>query len=119
VSDLDLGDGGFHNLEATIANLLVTGKNFKIGDRTFRVDGVLRGSVSDLDRPLVPLIVHRCDGRPTYTGIPPWCALEALARLQRRIGVTCKGDWKIGFYEDPERDERSPLVTSFQLERVR
>lgn len=117
--DVDLGGGGFHNLEADIANLLVTGKHFKIGPRTFRVDSVLRGSVSDLDRALVPLIVHRCENRPSYTGIPPWCALEAIAQLQRRLGVSCHGDWKMGFYEDPERDERSPLVVSFQLERVR
>ena len=78
------------NIEREVADLVVSGREFNVGRRRFRVRRLHRGSMSNVSAEVIPLICRRADG-----------------------------GYVLGLYEDPERDPRSPLLAAFELERVR
>lgn len=120
------GDGALETLDPeSMARMTAIGRTFKMTSvlhglefrREFEVVSVIRGAVAALDHPVIPAIAHRCHPEGKFSLRPPWCGFEFVAR---RDGVlrNCPGEWKIGFYEDPEIDDRGPLLAELELRRV-
>ena len=89
MTDPTVGEGGFQSVDGEIANLVVTGKEFDVGPRRFKVKRVLRGSVSDIDALVIPIF------RDKGGGI-----------------------WHLGLYRDPDVEPQSSLIVAFELQRV-
>ena len=114
----------------TMVDALAIGRVFPIG-RTpenprgiaeFEVKAVLRGSLGDAVGDLIPQFRHLCEMRDG------WHFPGGFTCARMRRGLSCKGPWKMGLYQDPairmaESDEWEKidvsLVCALLLARVR
>lgn len=87
---LDDNDSFPNQITRDLADLVVSGREFDVGRRRFKVKQVVRGHMSDVGGQCIPLVRQHADGH-----------------------------WYLGLYEDPEVHPNSPLRVALQLERVR
>ena len=73
-----------------LADMLSRGREFNAGHKRFRVQRVLRGSMSRVHGNVIP-----------------------------RIQEVKPGQWKLGLYAVPEYDPQSHLLVAFELQRTR